>query len=169
MTTDTSGRPAGRLKSVLLVVSLAFNVLFLGGIATAFILGHHHGPHGPKGGGLMGFARTLPKERREAVRTKLKEEQKTLAPLRKAEQEARQAARAVLLEEPFDKDKFKAALDKAVAAETDQKRARMSVFAEMTGGLTAEERKQLYDWIERRRPNPPPPPGPEGIDEGKPE
>jgi uncharacterized membrane protein len=166
MTIEVPGKPAGRSLRVPLMVSLALNVLFIGGIASAFILSHHG--HPGRKGGLMAFAHTLPKERRDAIREKLKGGQATLAPLRKAEHEAREAARAILLEDPFDKDKFKAALNKAVDADTEQKRARMALFADTTAELTPAERKQLHDWIERHRPNPPPPP-PGDVDDGKPD
>jgi uncharacterized membrane protein len=154
MTLEAANRPAGRSLRVALMVSLALNVLFIGGVASAFVL-HHRGHHGHKESGLMGFARTLPAERKDMIKQKLAGEQANLATLGKAEHDARVAARGVLLEEPFDKDKFKTALDKAVDADAQEKHARMSLLASTTADLTPAERKQLHDWIEKHRPLPP--------------
>ena len=154
MTLDSVNKPAGRSLRVALMVSLALNVLFIGGVASAFVL-HHRGHHGHKESGLMGFARTLPAERKDMIKQKIAGEQVNLASLNKAEHDTRVAARSILLEEPFDKDKFKAALDKAVDADAQTKHARMSLLASATSDLSPAERKQLHDWIEKHRPLPP--------------
>ena len=155
MTIEAANKLAGRSARIALMVSLAVNVLFVGGIASAFVM-HHHGHRGPhKESGLMAFARTLPADRKDMIKQKIAGDQATLAPLRQAEHDARVAARSVLLEEPFDKDKFKAALDKAVDADAQEKHARMALLASATGDLTPAERKQLHDWIEKHRPLPP--------------
>ena len=103
----------------------------------------------------MAFARTLPAERKDMIKQKIAGEQSNIAALNKDEHDARTAARSVLLEEPFDKDKFKAALDKAVDADAQAKHARMALLASATSDLTPAERKQLHDWIEKHRPLPP--------------
>ena len=154
MTVEAANKPAGRSLHVALVISLALNVLFVGGVAAAFML-RHHGHHWHRESGLMAFARTLPAERKDMIKQKIAGEQANLASLNKVEHEARAAARSVLLEEPFDKDKFKAALDKAVDADAQTKHARMALLASATSDLTPDERKQLHDWIEKHRPLPP--------------
>jgi uncharacterized membrane protein len=154
MTVDAPNKPAGRSARIALMVSLALNVLFIGGFASAFVM-HHHGHHGRKESGLMAFARTLPAERKDMIKQKIAGEQSNMATLNKAEHDARTAARNVLLEEPFDNAKFKAALDKAVDADAQTKHARMALLASATSDLTPDERKQLHDWIEKHRPLPP--------------
>jgi uncharacterized membrane protein len=154
MTVEASNKPTGRSARIWLMVSLALNVLFIGGFASAFVM-HHHGHHGRKESGLMAFARTLPAERKDMIKQKIAGEQSNMASLNKAEHEARTAARNILLEEPFDKDKFKTALDKAVDADAQTKHARMALLASATSDLTPAERKQLHDWIEKHRPLPP--------------
>ena len=54
--------------------------------------------------------------------------------------------------ETFDQAKFSAALDGVVQAETNVARARTALFGETVGQLTPEERRQLHDWLEERRP-----------------
>ncbi len=174
MTSDNTaglGRPAGFNLRVALMASLALNVLIVGAVAGALLVSRHHGwhPHGFKGAGLVGFARTLPPERGEALRQKLESNRATLEPLRMEEREARAAARSVLMTEPFDVEKFKAALERAMDADVKEKRARMALFAETAASLTPEERRQLHNWFEKRRKryrrhrdeddtHPPPPP-----------
>ena len=85
---------------------------------------------------------------------------------------ARDAARAILMQEPFDAEKFKAALARAAEADAKEKSARMSLLATTAAELTPDERRQLHNWFEKRRarfrrlrdedapPPPPPPPAP---------
>ncbi len=165
---ETPSRFAGVSLRVALMASLALNVLIIGAVAGTLFVGRHHGWHGHgfKGAGLSGFARTLPPERSEIIRQKLESNRAVLDPLRKEEQEARDAARGVLMTEPFDVEKFKAALSRAVDADEKEKRARMTLFAEMAASLTPDERRQLHNWFEKRRAHrhhhdedaPPPPP-----------
>jgi len=175
MTSDSGAGPTRKTIFSLrfaLMVSLALNVLIIGAVVGAFLVGRHHGDHGRwhKGGALAGFAQTLPPERGDAIRQRLESNRATLAPLRKEEREARSAARSVLMSEPFDVEKFKAALERAVDADVKEKRARMAMFAETAATLTPEERRQLHKWFEERRKRfrrpskdedtPPPPPQP---------
>jgi uncharacterized membrane protein len=175
MTSDNAagpGRPAGFNLRVALMASLALNVLIIGAVAGTLLVSRHHGRggHGFKGAGLSGFARTLPPERGEAMRQKLESNRATLEPLRQEEREARDAARSVLMTEPFDVEKFKATLSRVVDADEKEKRARMALFAETAATLSPEERRQLHNWFEKRRkhyrhhgdddespPSPPPP------------
>jgi len=171
MTNDTatrSGGPSSKLR-LALMASLALNVLIIGAVAGALLVSRHHHWHGHgfKGAGLAGFARTLPPDRGDVIRQKLESNRATLAPLRKEEREARDAARSVLMTEPFDVEKFKAALERAVDADVKEKRARMALFADTAASMTPEERRELHNWFEERRKRfrhhrhedePPPPP-----------
>jgi uncharacterized membrane protein len=172
MTNDTAARPAGsgyKLR-LALMVSLALNVLIIGSVAGAMLVSRHHGwrGHDFRSAGLTGFAGTLPPDRRDVIRRKLESDQATLAPLRNEERVARDAVRTVLMTEPFEVEKFKAALERAVDADVKEKRARMALFAETAASMTPEERRQLHNWLEERRKRfrhhdddePPPPPRP---------
>ena len=173
MTSDGGAGPSLRSPFNLrlaLMLSLALNVLIIGAVVGTLLVSRHHGwkGHKFKGAGLAGFARTLPAERGEAIRQRLESNRATLEPLRKVEREARDAARSVLRSEPFDVEKFKAALERVADADAKEKRARMALFAETAATLTPEERRQLHNWFQKRRKrrqyrdekasSPPPPP-----------
>ena len=113
--------PSNSRLRLALMASLALNVLIIGAVAGTLLMSRQQGWNGHKGkqSGLIGFAQTLPADRAEIIRAKIASEEATLAPLRKAERDARDAARAILMQEPFDAEKFKAAL--ARAAEADAK------------------------------------------------
>lgn len=152
MTSDNvpAGSGAGRGLRIALMVSLAVNILIIGGVATTLLCfggkGHHHGREG-----LMGFVRTLPADRAEAIGEKLKADREVLPPLRAEHKEGRLAARAALTAAPFDEAAFRSALDRAANASCEEKKARLSVLASMAASLTQEERMQLHQWFEERR------------------
>jgi uncharacterized membrane protein len=166
--------PSNNRLRLALMASLALNVLIIGAVAGTLLMSRQHGWNDHKGKqfGLMGFAQTLPADRAEIIRAKIASEEATMAPLRKAERDARDAARAILMQEPFDAEKFKAALARAAEADAKEKSARMSLLAATAAELTPDERRQLHNWFEKRRerfrrlrdedapPPPPPPPAP---------
>jgi uncharacterized membrane protein len=153
MTSDNAvGKPpAGRTLRLALIVSLALNVLIVGAVAGTLLWPRHHHWKGQAYHGLAGFARTLPSERAEAIDQQIERNRAALAPLRKAERETRNSARQLLLADPFDAEKFKAALAVAAEADAKEKSTRLSLFAEMAATLTPEERRQLHTWFEKRR------------------
>lgn len=157
MTSDNVGMPkgsSGRGLRVALIVSLALNVLIIGAVGGTLLF--RHGGPGGKGHGhrslLLGFVHQLPEARQQTLLEPLKARREALEPLRKAEHEARDAARRLLIEEPFDEAKLKSALQLVVAADTSERTAKMTIFAETAAKLTPEERKELYKWIKRHRP-----------------
>jgi Spy/CpxP family protein refolding chaperone len=113
-----------------------------------------HGPHaeGIKKSLLLGFARTLSRERSDMIGQKFADAQPNMEALRKGIRDARAAVRQALMAETFDQAKFNAALDGVVQAETNVARARTALFGESVGQLTPEERRQLHDWLEKRKP-----------------
>ena len=100
----------------------------------------------------MGFAHTLPRERSDMIRQKFADLRPNMETIRKSILDARAGVRAALIAEPFDQAKFSAALDGIVDAKTKEQRARVTLFGETVGQLTPEERRQLQDWLEKRRP-----------------
>jgi uncharacterized membrane protein len=145
---------SGRNLRLALTASLALNILIVGGVAAAFVLPHLHGWKGhPKPGSLAGFAETLPPDRAEIVRQKVRGEKANFEALSKEERESREAARVILTEDPFDVAKFKAALDHVAQALDKQTRARMTLVADTAAELTPEERKQLHAYFEKHRPH----------------
>jgi len=148
---DTTAGPRRNLRPAL-IVSLAFNILIVGGVAAALLLAHlHGGRRHPPPTGLAGFADTLPADRGDFVRQKVEGQKAAFEAIFKEERESRQAARAILLEEPFDVAKFKAALDRVAQAYDKEARTRMALVADTAAQLTPEERKQLHDYFQRHR------------------
>jgi uncharacterized membrane protein len=138
-----------------LIASLALNVLIIGAVAGTLCLSRWGG--GPDGPGfrkspLLGFARTLPRERADVIRQKLADAQPGMETARKGVRDARTAVRGLLPADPLDQAAFDAALESLVQAETTVARNKKTLFGDVVGQLTPEERKQLHDWLEKRRP-----------------
>lgn len=153
MTTEISPAPQERSRWLYrgLVASLALNLLFAGGMGAA--AWHHR--HGSRGDdfGLMGFARQLTGDRQKMVRDDVAAARVTIRPLRKAVREAWDDANKLLTAEPFDKDKYKAAMDRLTETEGRFKSAIASALADTAAKLTPEERRSLQEWREIRRPH----------------
>jgi uncharacterized membrane protein len=138
-----------------LIGSLALNVLIIGTVVGTLCIsrfGHDRHREGFRGSPLIGFARTLPRERSDFIRQKYADAQPSLEATRKGIRDARAAVREVLTAETFDQAKLNAALDGIVAAQSSESRAKTALFGETVGQLTPEERRQLHDWLEKRRP-----------------
>jgi uncharacterized membrane protein len=153
MTTENGGAARGRSRWLYggLVASLAVNLLFVGGFGAA--AWHHRHGHRGDDAGLMGFTRELPADRQKVLRDDIAAARQTIRPLRVAAREAWDQANAVLTAEPFDKDKYKAAMDKLTEAEGRFKSAISAALADTAAKLTPEERRGLQSWRERRRPH----------------
>ena len=156
MTEATRAPPAScRKLRLALMASLALNVLIIGAVAGTLCfsrLGPGPGHGGPKGSGLLGFAHTLPRERSDMIRQRFADSKPNMETLRKGIRDARLGVRAALTAEPFDQAKVNAALEGVVQAEANEHRAKVTVFGDTVGQLTPEERRQLHDWLEKRRP-----------------
>jgi uncharacterized membrane protein len=154
--TDATPAPGPcRKLRLALMASLALNVLIIGAVAGTLCfsrLGSGPGPWGPKGSGLLGFAHTLPRERSDMIRQKLADSKPNMETLRKNIRDARLGVRAALTAEPFDQAKVNAALEGVVQAEANEQRAKVAVFGDTVSQLTPEERRQLHDWLEKKRP-----------------
>lgn len=146
--------PRSRWPFYALIASLAVNLLFVGWVGAA-MWHHRHGPGGWRGGeegGLMGFARQVPEDRRAALRTKLKAARETVRPLRAAVNDAWTAANASLAAEPFDKAAGKAAFDRAIEADSKMRAKIDDELLTIAESLTSDERKALQAWREKRKP-----------------
>ena len=152
----SSAAPAGpsRMKW-LLIASLAVNLLLIGAFAGPRLFGHRLWRGGDRGGeefGLVGYARHLPTERRKMVRKIVEAEKGPIKALREDVRKARQEAGAVLVTEPFDTEKLKAALARISEAEAKLKAAGLSAFLNVAQEFTPEERQGLLEHWKRRRP-----------------
>lgn len=152
--TAASKKSGCRRLRLALIASLALNALIIGAVGGAMLFarhGHGWGGHHSRSFGLFRFAHKLPEDRRDMIRSAIKDGRAKLKPLRKEVRSARTAARKILTEEPFEEAKLNAALDTVVAAGADYQRARMAIFADTAAKLTDEERQDLYEWLERHR------------------
>ncbi|MFA5899301.1 MAG: periplasmic heavy metal sensor [Hyphomicrobium sp.] len=154
-TTTTTSRFSPRFLRWLLIGSLALNVLIIGAVVSTLCVAHFGGGHaGPgfRGSLLLGFARTLPRERADIVRQKIADAQPNLETLRRGMRDARAGVRAALSAQQFDQAKLDSALEGIVTAEANEARGKTALFAETVGVLTPEERIQLHQWLQERRP-----------------
>jgi uncharacterized membrane protein len=155
LTVTGAGGPAGpgRLK-LLLIVSLALNLLVIGALAGAFLMGPRRGHwHGGRSEdfGLLGFARTLPADRRSEIRKSVQRDRAALKPLWREMRKARENAAAVIVAEPYDKDKVKAAFDAIGAAESRLREAGVAILLNTAEQLTPDERRALGEWWVKKR------------------
>jgi uncharacterized membrane protein len=130
-----------------LIASLAANLIVAGGAASAFWK-HRHGGHER---GLSGFVRELPPDRRPPISEFVKSEREKLGPMREAIRAGWSETNTVLGEEPFDKDKLKAAMGRMIDAETRMRTAISDALVETAAKLTPDERKAMKAWRERMR------------------
>jgi uncharacterized membrane protein len=145
-------RRAPRWMLLLLIASLAVNFLILGLAAGA--MWKFRGPP-PLAGvtpNLLGYASTLPSDRRKALWDGTEAERQHLRPFRRDVRTAREETIKALVAEPFDREKFIAAQDKQSEAEQRARQAVQGLFAKIAAGLTPEERRAFPRWREHRRP-----------------
>lgn len=138
-----------------LVTSLALNLLILGTIGGK-IWAFRHGAGGPPAGvrgapHLLTFTRTLPTERRFEIWKVTRKELRALRPLRKDIRKTRAQARAALVAEPFDKQRFTDAQLHVFDAEMAFRREAQVLFIAIAGALTSEERAAFVKWQFQRR------------------
>ena len=137
-----------------LIASLALNVLIIGAVVGSMCFVRYGGPRhkGMKGSALYHVSRTLPRERSDFIRQKIADAQPGMETVRKGVRDGRAGVRDVLASDTFDQAKLDAALDALVQAQTNEARARTTLFGSTVGQLTPEERRGLGEWLEKKRP-----------------
>jgi uncharacterized membrane protein len=145
-----------RWIKVALVASLALNLLILGTIGGKILAFRDSGAGlapAVRGSGphLLGFTRTLPYERRFEIWKVTRKELRALRPLRKEVRRVRAQARAALVAEPFDKQRFTDAQLRVFEAETAFRREAQVLFVAIAGALTSGERTAFAKWQPLRR------------------
>lgn len=148
MTNGTEGNTRQRPRWVYpaLVASLAVNLAVLGSMAGAFW--HHR--HDRHEGGLSGFVRHLPEERRTPLRDFLMGEREKLKPLREEMRNAWRESNDALGQEPFDKEKLKAAMARMNDAEARIRATISDAVVETASRMTPEDRQAMKMWRERK-------------------
>lgn len=134
-----------------LLLSLAVNVLFIG-----LIIGTLARPLPGKKVteyGLKSFSRSLPKDRSDLVRQMIEERRPELRKLRQAARQSRLAATAVLVSDPYNKERLSASLSEVDVSETQLRALVSDIFLDTAERLTVEERKALAAWWKTRQPH----------------
>jgi len=142
-----------RWVKLALVASVALNLLILGTIGGS-IWASRHGPQlAARGSGphLLGFTRTLPDERRFEIWKVTRSDLRALRPMRKEVRRARARARAALVAEPFDQQKFADAQARVFEAEIALRREAQQLFVTIAAALTSQERAAFTKWQPLRR------------------
>jgi uncharacterized membrane protein len=146
-------RGAPRWMVVALFASLALNLLVIGSLAGA--IWRFRTP--PAGAGaiipnLLGYASTLPLERRKELWEKTREERNHVRPFRRQVRAAREETVRALVTVPFDPAAYRAAQERQAETESRARAAVHDLYVKMAESLTAEERHEFPRWREHRRP-----------------
>ena len=163
---DTAPEPARRRRwpRVLLVVSLAFNLLFVGLVAGALWV-HWHGGwgmgrHHAFASSVRRLVKELPEDRRKTTEALLKRHRAELDPLRRAAHQARHAAFEAARADPFDADLLKQRIDQMHGAEAKMRQAMGALAMDLMKNLSVEERRRFLRRLMRKRFGPRGRPGP---------
>jgi uncharacterized membrane protein len=157
-----SVRTAPRWMQVALLLSLAVNLVIVGLVAGA-VWRFRPPPHLTGSvviPNLLGYASTLPAQRRKALWDATAEERSHVRPYRREVRAAREETIKALTAEPFDRERFKAAQSRQAETENRARQAVQDLYVKIADGLTAEERHAFPSWREHRRP-----PGRNPLDE----
>lgn len=151
--TPSTATPAARWprwKRILLVASLALNLLVIGIVATAAV---RHGFAPPaqwaEQATIVSFARGLPEERRRLIWDATRADRQALRPFRAELRRARAEVRAELTAPSFDEARYKAAHERLLDAEVRARRAAHSLFETVARLLTPAERRAFAEWQQR--------------------
>ncbi len=149
--TPPTGRRWPRWKSVVLVVSLAINLLIFGAVA-AQIVRHKFGPPPYLSSGhatLVSFVRTLPKDRRDALWSLTAGQRAELKTAWSDVRRLRIDVRTALAAEPFDRDRYKDLHARLLEAELLARRSAHVLFDRVAMELNAVERSAFAKWQPR--------------------
>ena len=152
MAAARSGRQAPRWMLVVLIASLGVNFLVIG--LTVGAVWRFRGPP-PLAGitpNLLGYASSLPGERRKMLWHETETERLHLRPFRREVRAAREDTLKALVEEPFDQEKFLSAQKRQGDAEERARAAVRALYAKIASGLTAQERRAFPRWRDQLRP-----------------
>jgi uncharacterized membrane protein len=101
---------------------------------------------------LLGYASTLPAERRKELWEQSAKELQHIRPYRRDVRNARQETIKALTAEPFDRQQFVAAQARQLEAENRAREAVQGLYVTIAESLTAEERRGFPTWRAHRRP-----------------
>jgi uncharacterized membrane protein len=150
---DMDSARAPRWMVVLLVSSLALNLLVLGLVGTLMWRVRIPPPwEHAVARNLLGYASTLPAERRKELWELSAKERQHVRPFRREVRAARDETAKALSAEPFDRQQFLAAQARQADAEQRARDAVRSLYVTIAEAMTAEERRGFQHWRANRRP-----------------
>lgn len=144
--TQIARRRWPRWMGVALVASLGLNLLIVGALAAAALRHRFSPPPHIRQATVLDFTRTLPGERRRALFEATNAERMTIRPFRAEIRRARAESRAALQAEPFDAERFKAAQEHVLAAETRARTAAQALIHAIVVKMSPQERAELAKW-----------------------
>jgi uncharacterized membrane protein len=143
-----------RWLAMALVLSLAVNMVLIG-TAGGFLLRHSNDLVGaaapPLIPNLLGYASTLPEERRKELWMRTEDVRAGVRPLRRALRQAREEFLEALVAEPFDAQRFAAAQDRLLEADRKAREKVHKLYAEIAANLTPAERRAFLPWRDKQR------------------
>ena len=137
-----------RLMTWLMVVSLGFNLLVVGGI-TARVMIHSEGRPIPPN--LSWILDELGEETRTALRPQLREFGEIMWPLRGELFRAQRKVNELMIEEPMDKEAIALAFDELRKASLEYQETTHAQTIEIFELLTAEQRELALSFMNDRR------------------
>jgi uncharacterized membrane protein len=145
-------RRAPRWMLAALLVSLALNLIIVGSVAGA-VWRFRTPPTWASAvtPNLLGYASTLPNERRKQLWDQTAEERGHIRPFRREVRAARGETIKALIAEPFDKQHFITAQARQAEAENRARQAVQDLYIKIADSLTPEERRAFPRWREHRR------------------
>lgn len=133
-----------------LLVSLMFNLLFLGAAAGSFLHGRPHAPHGPEGRGLGGYVRSLPADRSAPLLSELETGWKKAEAERRRIRSERRGSLQDYVAGDVSETELNAVLDRVGQSERALHATNRAAFIAFVAKLTADERKGFKAWLARQ-------------------
>ena len=143
-----------RWSMVLLIASLALNFIIVGLVAGSIwrVRAHQPAVRGVTPN-LLGYAASLPQERRDLIWNATAEQRQHIRPFRRDIRTAREEVMQAIAAEPFDGEKFATAQGRLAEAYTRARAAVQELDLKITVELTPQERRAFPAWREQRRPS----------------
>lgn len=145
------GSPSGRMRSVVLTISLAVNLLLVSAIAAYALRDRPAEGQDRHRSGIERLAERLPAEDGAKLRAAYAAHADELTALRADTRRLRDSVRQVLREEPFDPKAFGEAMAQLASRRAEMHRAFGRVIGEAAAKMTPDGRTALADRSHRRR------------------
>ena len=130
---------------IVLTVSLALNLLFVGAMAGAGLMRGHHGFHhdGPPDFIIQRMLKPLPEEKRKSILAELEKHRKWLEPKFEEIHRQRQVFNDALHAQPFVADNVRKATEKLMSLRNELEVNKANLLVNVLSQLSQDERQQL--------------------------